>query len=241
MQKMYSFPAVPRLRASLLAAITLWCAVKSSAAATETDIQALIAEGSYSEAERLLKERISDPQAPITSEAAIQLEILRRTRSDFPHSEQEILAQLQKSIPDANSADIARWREAGDLHFRQLDGELRYFRQAVPNLFRFNEEARRRRTSASVEKKFNLNAHIELLVEQAESAARPEFYPVTHRVQYELVVKDNHPRVQSGRNCESLAAIPSGLSPAARRKADSQRSAAHYDHGKRLTASRDLL
>ena len=168
---MYLLPAFPILRRALLAAITLWCAVEPSAAATEPDIQALIAEGSISEAERLLKQRIADPSAPVTSEAAIQLEILRRTRSDFPLTEKEVLGQLQKSIPDATLADVARWREAGDLQYRRIDGELRYFRQAVPNLFRFNDDARRRRRGVTPDKKFDLNSHLGQLVEISETAA----------------------------------------------------------------------
>src|SRR5688500_14649570 len=195
---MYLLPALTIVRATLLAAITLWCAVEPSAAATEADIQALVANGSFSEAERLLKERIADPSAPVTSETAIQLEILRRTRSDFPHTDEAILAQLQKSIPDATLDDIARWREAGDLQYRRIDGELRYFRQAAANLFRFNEEAKRRRRGAGADKKFDLNGHLEKLIELSETAATVEVYPVKHKVRYELAVKEGNPRLKAG-------------------------------------------
>ena len=78
-----------------------------SSAVTEGEIRELIAEGSYAEAEQLLKNRITDASAPVTTDAAIQLEILRRTRRDFPLTEQEVLDQLQESIPDAASADVA--------------------------------------------------------------------------------------------------------------------------------------
>jgi hypothetical protein len=191
-------PAFPILRATLLAAITLWCAIEPSAAATDSDIQTLIADGMFVEAESLLKGAIADPSAPVTGDAAIQLEILRRTRSDFPLTEEEVLVQLQKSIPDATSADVARWREAGDLQYRPIDGELRYFRQAVPNLFRFNGEAKQRRRGASAEKKFDLNSHLEQLVEISETADTAEIYPVKHRVRYELAVKKGHPRLKAG-------------------------------------------
>ena len=148
-----------------LSAIIILCvAVGASLATIEEDVQALIASGSYAEAEQLLHARIADPHAPVASGPAVQLEILRRTRSDFPMNEAEVLAQLQKSIPDARSADVAKWREAGDLQYRLIDGEFRYFRQAVPNLFRFNDEAKRRRLDDSAKKKFNLNSHIEQLV-----------------------------------------------------------------------------
>ena len=44
----------------------------------------LIADGKFAEAEKLLQPSVADPDAPVTSEAAIQLEVLRRTRHDFP-------------------------------------------------------------------------------------------------------------------------------------------------------------
>jgi transglutaminase-like putative cysteine protease len=176
----------------------VFCAAGVSAATIEAEIQALINDGSYAEAERLLKNKISDPSAPVTSEAAIQLEILRRARADFPHTEREVLDQLRKSVPDATSADVAQWREAGDLQYRRIDGELRYFRQAVPNLFRFNDDAKRRRRGAGAEKKFNLNGHLEKLVDISETAATAEIYPVKHKVRYELAVNAGNPRMKEG-------------------------------------------
>jgi transglutaminase-like putative cysteine protease len=192
----------------LAAILIVFIAARASAAATEAEIRALIADGSYTEAERLLKGKIADPSAPITSWPAIQLEILRRTRWDFPLTEQEVLTQLQKSVPDATLADVARWREAGDLQYRRIDGELRYFRQAVPNLFRFNEEAKRRRRGASAEKKFDLNGHLEQLVELSETAATAEVYAVKHEVRYELAVKEGNPRLKAGATVRAWLPFP---------------------------------
>src|SRR5687767_10675303 len=98
------------------------------------EIKSLIADGSFTEAEKRLRTQLADPAAPATSDAAIQLEILRRTRQDFPYSSDEVLAQLRESIPDVTNDDLDRWREAGDLQYREIDGEKRYFRQAVSNL-----------------------------------------------------------------------------------------------------------
>ena len=56
---------------------------KQSDPGQKTRIDELIAEGKFTEAEKLLKAQIEDPDAPITGEPAIQLEVLRRTRQDF--------------------------------------------------------------------------------------------------------------------------------------------------------------
>ena len=171
---------------------------KQPAADQNSKVKELIANGNYAEAEKLLHAQISDPSAPVTSEPAIQLEILRRTRQDFALSNDQVLADIKKSIPDVTQRDIDRWREAGDLQSRVIDGEIRYFQRSVSNLFRFNKEAKRRQVNPSTEKKFNLNGLIEKLVKLSESSDDPVIYPVKHRVRYEMAVHEGHPRVKPG-------------------------------------------
>ncbi len=161
-------------------------------------LKALIDEGKFSEAEKLLQAQIADPSAPVTSEAAIQLEVLRRTRYDYALSDRDLLAEIKKSIPDAKQADIDRWRKAGDLQFRMIDGEPRYFRRTVSNLFRFNEDAKRRQKNATKEKKFNTAKFVEKLVKLSESSPSPEVFPVKHEIHYTMTVHPDHPRVKPG-------------------------------------------
>ena len=77
-------------------------------AGDDATIQALIASGSFAEAEKLLGEQIPDPEAPVASPAAIQLEILRRTRHDFSLTADEVLREIKQSIPDATAEDLER-------------------------------------------------------------------------------------------------------------------------------------
>src|SRR3990172_6261833 len=95
---------------------------RSALGAVDPDVEALIAKGEYREAEERL-EGEKDPAAPPPSEAATRLEILRRTRQDFRYTDKDVLAQLKTSIPDVTQEDIDRWREAGDLQARTIDGE----------------------------------------------------------------------------------------------------------------------
>src|SRR6476659_619222 len=94
----------------------------------DSKIKSLIDRGDFNEAEKLLKAQIADTSQPVTTEPAIQLEILRRTRSDYALTAKDILAEVQKSIPDATLDDVERWRKEGDLQFRIIDGEPFYFR-----------------------------------------------------------------------------------------------------------------
>jgi hypothetical protein len=167
------------------------------ALAEPAGVQSLIEAGRFAEAEKLLADQIPNREAPVTSEAAIQLEILRRTRHDFPLASDELLRQIKESVPDATREDVDRWREAGDLQFRMIDGEIRYFREAASNLFRFNKEAAKRR-GASTPPKFDLTAHARELVTLSEGTSEVEIFPVKHRIAYSLTVNKNHPRVKRG-------------------------------------------
>ena len=82
-------------------ALNLLVANITTSAETDLAIEALIANGSFAEAESRLREQVVDPSAPITSEAAIQLEILRRTRHDFALTNDDVLKQIKESVPDA--------------------------------------------------------------------------------------------------------------------------------------------
>ena len=68
------------------------------------EIQAAIDAGEFIRAEEMLRAQLDDPAAPIASPAAIQFEILRRTRRDFPLTADELLAQIKRTIP------LRRWR-----------------------------------------------------------------------------------------------------------------------------------
>ena len=109
-----------------------------------------------------------------------------------------MLREIKKSVPNATQADVDRWRKAGDLQYRVIDGQNRYFQRSVSNLFRFNAEAKRRQQNAKPEKKFNLPAPVAKLVQLSDSLDSPEVYPVKHHVSYVLSVHANHPRLKVG-------------------------------------------
>jgi hypothetical protein len=188
-----------KLRCILVLSLLVCCASGAKQSTrTDSDVQSLIDRGEFAKAEKLLKAQVADPTAPITSEPAIQLEILRRTRNDFSLTDQDVLAEIKKSVPDATQDDVDRWRKAGDLQSRVIDGQNRYFQRSVSNLFRFNADAKKRQKNAEAKKKFNLANLVEKLVELSEASPSPEVYPVKHHVKYVLSVHDNHPRVKPG-------------------------------------------
>lgn len=63
-------------------------------------------------------------------------QVMHGIRRDFSRSEAEIRNQLQTTFPTATDSQIANWEKTGRLEMRIIDGEKRYFGNAVVNLRR---------------------------------------------------------------------------------------------------------
>lgn len=61
-----------------------------------------------------------------------------RLRVDFCRSRAEVTSYIRKYIPDVTQQQIDEWTQDGRLENMTLDGEVRYFRNAAPNLFRID-------------------------------------------------------------------------------------------------------
>ncbi|TWT77117.1 Transglutaminase-like superfamily protein [Posidoniimonas polymericola] len=162
------------------------------------EAQQLALAGEYSRAEEILAAAAADSSAADATAAAIELERIRRARHEFGLNGDELLAQIQKQIPDATLADMARWRDAGDLQHRTIDGQISYFRRAASNLFRFNADAKRRSNPQAAAGRFDQTGLIAELVDLAEASAAPAVYPVRHKVKYTLTIKPGNPLAKPG-------------------------------------------
>ena len=69
------------------------------------------------------------------------IEIGRRIRLDFRLAETDIKERLSKYFPLLDSALFHQWEESQKLEMRLIDGEKRYFKNAVGNLFLLDDEA----------------------------------------------------------------------------------------------------
>jgi len=64
-----------------------------------------------------------------------------RVTLDFSKNETEIRQELQKWFPQLDQQQMKQWEESGNLEMKLIDGEKRYFRNAVANLFRVDSTA----------------------------------------------------------------------------------------------------
>lgn len=71
------------------------------------------------------------------------VDIGNRIRIDFARTEEEVKKQLSKYFPVFDSSLFNKWETTQKLEMRVIDGEKRYFKNAVANLFRLDDEARK--------------------------------------------------------------------------------------------------
>lgn len=70
------------------------------------------------------------------------VDISNRIRIDFVRTEADVKKQLSKYFPVLDSSIFHQWETTQKLEMRLIDGEKRYFKNAVANLFRLDDQAR---------------------------------------------------------------------------------------------------
>ena len=65
---------------------------------------------------------------------------MERIAIDFRRSRDEVKEYVSKYIPEVTDSQIDEWTASGKLEAMEIDGQLRYFRNAGPNLFRIDHE-----------------------------------------------------------------------------------------------------
>lgn len=138
-------------------------------------------------------------QTPADAQAADELrDVISRIRSAYTTDAARMLDKVRNAIPDVTAQDIERWRKAGELDYRTIDGKVFYFNREPANLFRFCEEAKRRRTAAADEQPaWKLEQHLARVIAAAKTGG-PEVVPIRHRINYTLTVPNNAPGFKAG-------------------------------------------
>jgi len=92
----------------------------------------------------LIKELITDDTLSDIDRFNLQfqLDLMNRIELDFSKTSDQIFQELNKYYPDINEQMFANLENDGSLEMRLIDGEKRYFKNAVPNLFRINKNAK---------------------------------------------------------------------------------------------------
>jgi hypothetical protein len=149
------------------------------------DIRRLVEIGDFSLAERRIKKLLEDERLPdiVRERLLYELERLRRVRFDYSLRKEDALTMLKQEVRDFSEEDLRKWIEDGSIDFRLIDGEERFFRSFIPNLFRFNEDARKRRVKAED------RTDDRILIDHIKSVMRGERKRARYRVMMEIRLK----------------------------------------------------
>jgi transglutaminase-like putative cysteine protease len=165
----------------------------------------LVEKGDLAVADRRLEEaaKASPQRAGDYNDAR---EIIRRIRSDYSQTAEQLLRKLRSSISDISEADLDTWRKNGGVQFREIDGKVWYFNREPAGILLFNEQAIARRdkqqkdaiASKNARSKARLIEHIKAVIAEAASTGKDQVVPIRHRINYSLTVKANRPGEKAG-------------------------------------------
>ncbi len=108
----------------------------------------LVEQGQFTQAQQAMRQELAEnPTMPVYDRLALEFEIERldRIRKDFNKSEEEVLSYIRRYIPEVTTEDLRRWEREKSLESLVIDGQRWYFARAASNLFRIDQEAKKRK------------------------------------------------------------------------------------------------
>ncbi|MBN2281818.1 MAG: transglutaminase domain-containing protein [Candidatus Marinimicrobia bacterium] len=107
-------------------------------------IDEAIKAGHFKEAQNLINQLKTDSATDDLTLVDLRFkeDLMDRIKLDFYKNEAFVREKLAKYYPDLTHEMLANWESTGALEMRVIDGEKRYFYNAVPNLFRIDKEAK---------------------------------------------------------------------------------------------------
>jgi transglutaminase-like putative cysteine protease len=156
------------------------------------EIRKIISSGGFPSKEIVAKldGATEDPQ--IRQARGEMKDILKHLREEYSLTAPQLLEKVKAKIWDASLEDLERWRAAGQLQYRMIDGQVAYFRREPSNLWRFCDEAKSRcGKPAAGDENFVLTDHLAKVIDEANRTGQAEVAPIRHRIRYQLTVPAN--------------------------------------------------
>ncbi|MDZ7375508.1 MAG: transglutaminase domain-containing protein, partial [candidate division KSB1 bacterium] len=125
---------------------------------------------------------------------AFEIERLDRIRKDFTKTHKEVILEIQRYVPNVKESDLLRWEQERSLEFRIIDGNKRYFNNAVPNLFRIDKnlkEIKRKQDGTPAPRRYNRLEDVRNIIQTSLRTGKKYVNPVRARVTYTLTLNKN--------------------------------------------------
>ena len=161
------------------------------------EINQLVQSGEYSEAAKMIDQKLQSNQ--LSSNDIFQLkfekERLDRIRKDFNKSAEDVLKFINKYYPNAIEKDLEKWENDGTLEYKIIDGKKWYFSRSATNLFRINKEAKKQKELVDGFQKDPLDVFLEnyipKVLDESANAQEKLVKPETFKLNYTITVDAN--------------------------------------------------
>lgn len=157
-----------------------------------------IEKGNYTLAEGYIDAFLADSSRNEKEASALRFEKERmyRIRQDFCKTREEVLRYIRKYYPEVNDSMVEGWEKSGALEMKYIDGKKKYFRNAAPNLFRIDSEARDRKIAmdgnGGLSGSESVNAmHLPAVMQELKQSGGTMARPVRMKVKYVITVDTN--------------------------------------------------
>jgi hypothetical protein len=160
------------------------------------EIKKQFQQGDFTEVEKLI---VGFKSTGLPDSLAFEIEILeakmKRIRIDFSKTEDEIKVELASFFPGLTDEQLRKWEADKSLEMKIIDGQRRYFKRAVRNLFRINPEAKKVWEEKQGNETDPLDlfclAHTGKLVQQVEAGLNLLETPAKFRIDYTITLKQD--------------------------------------------------
>jgi len=156
------------------------------------EIKEQFQQGNFTEAEKLIagfnRAGISDSLVFDILEAK-----MKRIQIDFSKTEDEIKGELALFFPGLNDEQLRKWEADKSLEMKIIDGQRKYFKRAVHNLFRINPKAKKGWEEKQGNEPDPLDlfclAHTEKLIQQFEAGLNLLENSAKFRIDFTITLK----------------------------------------------------
>ena len=129
----------------VISSFFVFCFASCSQKTTDTgEMQKQFLEGNFITVGKIIEEKKS---TELSKEQSVEIEIteakMERIQLDFSKNESQIKEELEVWFPNLTSDQLLRWEEDKKLEMKVINGEKRYFKNAVSNLFRLDSNAKK--------------------------------------------------------------------------------------------------
>ncbi len=160
------------------------------------ELNAQFAQGNYNAAAKIIEKiKSSEKYKNHSSEVEIIEARIERIQLDFNKNESQITEELNHWFPNVSSQQLRQWEEDNTLEMKRINGERKYFKNAVSNLFRLNLNAKQTKEekegkTVDALKDFCLQHNTEL-VDLANSGIDLTEKPVKYKIDFTITLQSD--------------------------------------------------